>query len=249
MAPSRIALVLWLSAFGALAGPADAAAAWGEFSGADRRVTARRAPSPFERREALDEMQAALGRWQKERTDFARDVDQRERWLVQSRATAAGAGAGAAVDEAEVEAVVRSGKVVEVGKPGRAGKAARYGKVIEVGPGEDAQPKSALDEEIGKAAERAEALERRKREDPEGYAREKAQRQAVVEGNRAWDEAVARRFKQREEAIEAEARVMQAELDAARLLEEKAQAKKLGGTLDSQGNFVDNDLGAEEKKQ
>lgn len=213
---------------------------WGDLEDASARAAPGPAPKPFQRREALEAMQAALGQWQKERTEFARDAELRERWRGEMDATAA----RAAADEADAQLPTRAGKVVEVGKPSRG----RYGKVIEVGPADDGQPRSALDDELGLAAERAEAVERHKREDPEGYARDRAKKAAVREGNRAWDEAVVRRFKEREAAIEAEGRAMQAELDAARLREAQVQAKKLGGSLDGQGNFVDSELAAEPPK-
>ena len=237
----RFAFVLVLAA----ATPALAEAPWGELADPERRAVPGPEPKPFQRREALDAMQAALGQWQKERREHARDVERRERWLADKEAAAA----RTAVDAAEGDVPAHFGKVIEVDKKGRPrGAGGRLGKVIELAPGQDEQPKTALDDELGKAAERAEAAERRRREDPEGYAREKAQRRAISEGNRAWEEAVARRFKQREAEIEAEARKMQAELDAARLREERLQAKKLGGTVDTQGNFVDDDLTAGEKK-
>ncbi|MBI3183404.1 MAG: hypothetical protein HYZ28_14800 [Myxococcales bacterium] len=179
-------------------------------------------------------MQAALGQWQQERREFHRDLEHRERDLLRRRE---GTGEGA-----EIHAE-HQGKVVEVGKAGRRRRdESRFGKVIEVAPAEEERPKSHLESELEKAEERAEAIRRRKREDPEGFAREKAERERIAEGHRAWEQAVEERFKERQLKIEEEARRMQAELDAARRREELLQAKKLGGTLDAEGNFVDSDL-------
>jgi hypothetical protein len=49
-------------------------------------------------------------------------------------------------------------------------------------------------------------------------------------------------FAKRRAAIEADARKFQAALDEARRREEQKQAEKMGGKLDTEGNFVDSDL-------
>jgi hypothetical protein len=191
-------------------------------------------------------MQASLGQWQKERREFGRDVERRDR-LKEQRESAVVEQPAEGEGEAPVD-LKAFGKVIEVGK-GTTGKGKKeYGKVIELKPDRDGSTRSVIDEELEKAEERAEAVSRKKREDPKGFAREKAEREAIASGNRAWGEAVEKRFKQREASIEAEARRMQAELDAARKQEERAQAAKMGGTIDEEGNFVDPEISDDPKK-
>jgi hypothetical protein len=180
------------------------------------------AATTSQRQEALEDVAKALQRWPHEKGEFNRDVDELRRWLERPPDLIEKPG----VPEPEV-----------VRKPGA--KSTRYGKIIEVPPDTPPAPKSWVDEEAGH-------LEQRE-EDPKAYAREQARRAFIREGNRQWDEAVAKRRAEQAIAIEAEAAKMQRALEAARRKEAELNARKMGGSLDADGNFVDPDL--EEKKK
>lgn len=185
-------------------------------------------PSSFARREALDELQGALGQWQKERREFA----QERRRLEQIRERAASA---AEVPQEELPAEVM-GKVIELAPTEPSAASA------EESPPADA---SALEQEMLRMEAELADRSRWCDENPEACARKKKEREVVREGNRAWEEALEKKRQRREAEIEAEARRIQAELDAARAREAKARAKELGGRLDDRGQFVDEDLDAE----
>src|SRR5437773_634339 len=93
-----------------------------------------RPPTAAERMEALDEMQAALGQWQRERQEFNRDAQTKE-----ERAKAA-----EKPEEVPVVDEKQFKKVIEVGK-GTRGTSSRLGKVIQVAP--DPAERSEMDKE------------------------------------------------------------------------------------------------------
>ncbi len=181
-------------------------------------------PSAQARLEALDLMQSMIGQWQRERSDFYKDLERREQREK------------APVEEAppEPEVAPASWKMVEAGKGSASG---RFGKVIEVAP----EP-TEEERELRAAEERAEAAMRKRQEDPQAFSRERQKRERREEAERLWEEAAAKKLKERQAKIEEEARRIQAELDAARRREALMQAKKLGGTLDEEGNFVDPEI-------
>src|SRR5688500_5049804 len=109
-------------------GPSD----WPELRREGARAVAGKPPKPFQRRDALDEMQATLGQWQKERREFARDVDERKR--LSERRSAPG----------PIEVPEAPPPVMKKGA-----KKSRYGKIIEVAP--ETPPKEGLDAELERA--------------------------------------------------------------------------------------------------
>ena len=194
------------------------------------RARARLEPTRFQRSEALDDVDAALKRWPRERTEFAIDREQRTRWRQRPAESAA-----VAPPEPEPPAP----------KPGA--KPSRFGKVIEVAPFDVPEERRTwIEQEIGRLQDDQSSLDQLKREDPTRYAKEKARRSEVSAGNRAWDAAVAKKRAEQLAAIEAEAVRMQAALNLARRREAELNARRKGGSLDAEGNFVDPDL--EEKK-
>jgi type IV secretory pathway VirB10-like protein len=119
-------------------------------------------------------------------------------------------------------------------------------KIIEVPPPEPQPtapvPDDPVEAEILRMEVELEERAQRCAQDPVACARERAERRLVREGNEAWDAAVEAREQAREQAIEARARQLQAEADAARRAEAEARAKDLGGRLDAQGRFIDDEL-------
>jgi hypothetical protein len=200
------------------------------------RAKAGPAPSAFQRGEALDELEAALKRWPRERRQFELDRAEKERWQVRLPEEPR--------PEEKPDQITPEPEIVR--KPGV--QPSRFGKIIEIAP--DPQPRKKpgnwIEAEIYRLEDDQGSLEQLKEENPQAYAREKARRATVREGNRAWDAAVAKRNAEQAAAIEAEAARMQARLLAVRRKEAEANARRLGGTLDAEGNFVDPDL--EEKK-
>jgi hypothetical protein len=194
---------------------------WGELHDSHVRVSPGKPPTANQRKEELDEMQSVLSAWQRERHEFTRDAHESEKKK----------------EAPPPEEAVEPKKVIEVGKPQKKGAPSRYGKIIEVAP-----DRTEIEQELDSAEERAEKTRQKKAADPKGFAREKAQKEALEKGNDAWDDALEKRWKVREAEIEAEARKIQAELDAARRREALEQAKKMGGTLDAEGNFVDPEI-------
>lgn len=188
------------------------------------RAEERRGPAPtaFQRQEALDEMQAAIGLWLQERRAFGRELaklreDQRRRDAPDLLAPAA---------PEDVEG---------------------FEKIIEVPPQEAQQEDAATTVEAEVQRMEAELDARREacKADPQACARERERRRLIREGNRAWTEALEKKRREREAALEAEARRLQAELDAARRKEAQERARQLGGRIDAEGNFVDEDLDQE----
>lgn len=192
-------------------------------AGRDRAVGVVR-PRASQLREAFDDFDRAVRVWQRERREML-DEQVLEQQRVQQKAR----------DEAPLpEAALKKYKVIEVGKKGS--KARGRSKVIEL-PERD-KVDAQVEELAAEVAARRELCKR----DPERCEREKKERERLQRGNEAWDEAVTANYEKRREAIEAEARKFQAELDAARKREEQRQAKALGGSIDKEGNFVDTDL-------
>ncbi|HEX4621241.1 MAG TPA: hypothetical protein VH208_06710, partial [Myxococcaceae bacterium] len=191
---------------------------------------ARLAPTSFQRSEALDDLEAALKRWPRERTEFAIDREQRARWL-----------------QRPTEPVAFATPEPPTPKPGPKAQPSRFGKVIEVAPFDvPEERKTWIEQEIGRLQDDQVSLDQLKRDDPLRYAREKVRRSQISAGNRAWEAAVAKKRAEQLAAIEAEAVRMQEALNVARRREAELNAKRMGGSLDAEGNFVDPDL--EEKK-
>lgn len=188
---------------------------------------------------ALDDMQRALTQWERERRELGRELEAADR-IRQLRS-------------AESREVPEDGLPVD---PERGGTAASRVKIIEVprerdgGGQQEKEPEeepsvegdAPVEQEMRRLDEELRERQRLCDENPERCAKEKAQRRLIREGNRAWDEAVDRKERAREEAIEAQARKIQAELDAARRREAQERARKMGGAIDAQGNFVDEEL-------
>lgn len=206
-------------------------AAWGDFP--DRPpATKLPAPRSSQRREALDELQGLLGQWQKERLDFTREQSlqlKAEGALEHSR----GQGADAA------EPVKGFKKVIEVKKGGAGTTRSGRGKVIEL-PARDR-----LEVELEEAEAQAEARRQECAKDPARCAAQRSKRAKTESGNDAFEEAIEANFEKRRAQIEAEAAKIQAVVNEARTREANREAKKLGGSVDEEGNFADDDLKAE----
>ena len=208
------------------------AAGWSDFPDAPPATKAR-PPKSAQRREALDELQSLLGQWQRERLDFTREQSlqlKAEGQLELSRG-----------QPADVAEPVRGfNKVIEVKKGGAPGstKAGR-GKVIELAP------KAKLEWELEEAEAEAEARRAECAKQPAKCAAEKRKREKVESANDAFEEAIEQNFEKRRAQIEAEAAKIQAGVNEARQREANRQAKKLGGSVDDDGNFADDDLKAE----
>jgi hypothetical protein len=194
------------------------------------RARARLEPTTFQRSEALDDVDATLKRWPRERTEFTFDREQRTRWLQRPQ---------------EPAAAVPLEPVPPGPRPGA--KPSRFGKVIEVAPFDVPEERRTwIEQEIGRLQDDQSSLEQLKRDDPKRYAKEQARRSKISAGNRAWEVAVAKKRAEQLAAIEAEAVRMQEALNLARRREAELNARRMGGSLDAEGNFVDPDL--EEKK-
>ncbi|MBL8957511.1 MAG: hypothetical protein JNK82_42450 [Myxococcaceae bacterium] len=181
-------------------------------------------PRASQLREAFDDLDRAMKLWQRERRELLDEQTLEQQRVSQKQR-----------DEAPLpEAALKGYKVIDVGKTPRKGKG--RSKVIEL------EARDKVDTQLEELS--AEIAERRAvcKSDPVRCEREKKQREALQRGNAAWDEAVTASYEKRREAIEAEARRFQNELDAAKKREEQRQAEKLGGGLDREGNFVDSDL-------
>lgn len=211
---------------------AAAGPSWEEPLGARREQAAQvLRPRASQLREAFDDLERAARLWQRERREH---LD--EQTLELARV------AQKLRDEAPMsEAALEKYKVIEVGKGEKRSKG--RSKVIEL-PARDAVEQQ-TDELVAEIAARRALCKR----DPERCEREKRERERLSRGNAAWDEAVTANYEKRRESIEAEGRKFQAELDATRKREEQKQAEKLGGKLDRDGNFVDDDLGAVPQRQ
>ncbi len=208
------------------------AVGWADFPDAPPAMKTR-PPKSAQRREALDEFQALLGQWQKERLEFTREQSRQlkaESHLELSR-----------VQGADVaEPVKGSNKVIEVKKGGTPGSSKiGRGKVIEFAPREK------LEVDLEEAEAEAEARRKECAKNPARCAAEKHKREKVESANDAFEEAIEVNFEKRRAQIEAEAAKIQAEVNAARTREANRQAKKLGGSVDDDGNFADDDLKAE----
>lgn len=208
------------------------AGGWSDFPDAPA-ATKTRPPKSSQRREALEEFQGLLGQWQKERLDFAREQSlqqKAENHLELSR--------GQPGDV--TEPVHGFNKVIEVKKGGTPGSSKTgRGKVIEMAPREK------LDVELEEAEAEAEARRALCAKQPAKCAAEKRKREKVESANDAFEEAIEVNFEKRRAQIEAEAAKIQAVVNEARTREANRQAKKLGGTVDEDGNFADDDLKAE----
>jgi hypothetical protein len=208
------------------------AAGWSDFPDAPP-ATKTRPPKSSQRREALEEFQTLLGQWQKERLDFTREQSlqlKAEGHLEFSR--------GEPGDAAEP--VRGFNKVIEVKKGGAPGATRTgRGKVIEFAPREK------LELDLEEAEAEAAARQQECAKNPKKCAAEKAKREKVESANDAFDEAIEVNFEKRRAQIEAEAAKMQAAVNEARQREANRQAKKLGGSVDEEGNFEDDDLKAE----
>ncbi len=187
--------------------------AWPEWP--EAHVVARGVPKTSQRVQALDEMQRALEQWQRERKDF----------VAEQRA------------QAEAARLREQPELMDGEKPPWAGRAKVRGrsKVIEV-------KRDRLQGEIEEAEAdvRAHAAECAK--NPKPCEERRKQAELIEKGNEAWDQAAEAAEEKRRAQIEEDARRFQAELDAAKRREAERDAKKLGGRVDGEGNFVDDDL-------
>ncbi len=200
--------------------------AWGDFRPEGPPAAPGPAPKTSQRREALEEFEGLLTVWQRERSEYAREV------LLQERADA----------RLEADRLLAAepkpapSKSIEVKR--KAGKGGR-GKVIEL------PAKDKLEAELEEAEADADARRAACKKDPSRCVAEKMKREKLEAADEAFDSAIEAGFEKRRAAIEAEGARMKAELDAARAREANRQAKKLGGSVDEEGNFVDDELKAE----
>lgn len=208
-------------------------AGWGDFP--DRPASAARLPPPksTQRKEALEEFQGLLGQWHQERLDFSREQS------LQQKAEGQLDFSRAAPEQPAAEPVKAGSKKTTapdvkkgVGRTGR-------GKVIEL------PQRDKLDLELEQAEAEAEARRQECAKDPATCAAQRHKRQKTEAGNDAFEQAIDANFEKRRAQIEAEAAKIQAELNEARTREANREAKKLGGTVDAEGNFADDDLKAE----
>lgn len=189
--------------------------------------------SAFERQRALDELQAAIGLWMTELRAFNREVAALERDRVRRS------------EEARLD---DAGTEISIERPTSPRQPSRYGKVIEVAPPEEdaaAVPEDGVEAEVLRMEQALEEQRRACEENPAKCQKERETRQVIREGNRAWDDALEKKRKQREAEIEERARQIQAELDAVRRREAEERARRMGGKVDAEGNFVDTDLDRE----
>jgi hypothetical protein len=187
-------------------------AAWGDWP--EAHVVAHGEPTTLERRAALDDMQRSLDQWQRERREFGQE----------QRLQAA------AVRGREV-----GGRVVREAVPVETHVGQGHSKVIEL-------KKDRLQGELEEAEEAVKAHQAECARNPQPCREREKQAEVVDQGNAAWDRAAEANREKRDQQIEEDARRYQAQLDAAKRREEERAAKKLGGKLDSEGNFVDEDL-------
>ena len=196
-------------------------------------ATKTRPPKSSQRREALEEFQTLLGQWQKERLEFSREQSlqlKAEGHLEFSRGEPADA----------AEAVRGFKKVIEVKKAasGSTHLGAR-GKVLEFAP------RDKLELDLEEAEAEAEARWKECAKNPARCSAQKQKREQVESANDAFEEAIEVNFEKRRAQIEAEAAKIQAAVNEARAREANREAKKLGGSVDEDGNFADDDLKAE----
>lgn len=194
---------------------------WADFPDAPAAVKGR-PPKSAARKETLEEFQTLLGQWQKERLEFAREQQ------LQSKAEDR-------VETSRAQGPEAPAPKVEVKTRGKGGR----GKVVEFAP------KSKLEGELEEAEAAAEARRAECAQAPDRCAAERAKRAKAEAANEAFEEAIEVGFEKRRAQIEAEAAKIQKELDAAKQREANRQAKKLGGSVDDEGNFADDDLKAE----
>lgn len=198
---------------------------WSEPLGASReRATEVVRPRASQLKEAFDDFDRAMRHWDRERREqLAEQTIELQRVQQKQR------------DEAPLpEASLKKYKVIEVGKGSSKGRG--RSKVIEL------PERDKVDVQMEELAAEVQARRELCKRDPRRCEREKKEREALERGNDAWDEAVTANYEKRREAIEAEGRKFQAELDAARKRQEQQAAERLGGKIDKEGNFVDDDL-------
>jgi hypothetical protein len=178
-------------------------------------------PRMLERRDMIDELQVTLGEWQSEAREWANAQGDYERARFErvDAETEAEAEDGAGDDASEEE----EEEAAEAAPEPASGDAAR-------------EPASSSDRDW---------VERQLREFEAKQSGEVAAQAEQNPEDVEWERAAERKRHARAEAIEAEARRIQDELNAARRREAEAQAKQLGGSLDAEGNFVDPDLEGE----
>jgi hypothetical protein len=204
---------------------------WDEPISRREQVSRVGVPKAYWLRDAYDEMQSAMKVWNRERREML-DEQVLESQRQEQRAR----------DKAPLsKAALRRYKFVDVSKGGHSrGK----GKVIET-----KKQREGLDAQIDQLEDEADEHRENCREDPAACAKTRRERIDLARGAALWEEAVEANYAKRKAAIEAEARRFQKQLDDARRREEQKQAEKMGGSIDSQGNFVDSDLKEVPKKQ
>lgn len=203
---------------------------WGELEGRPKHFKPAPPPKAFQRKEALDELQALMGQWQRERAEFARAQ------LQLRKARQRLEQANAEPELSANEPVKGFGKVLEVKKGGAVEEKKGKGKVITVGPVDP------VEAQLQDAEAELEARRLACEKDPKPCEEAKALKAKLKAGNEAWDRAVEAEFQKQQASFEEQGRKIQAEIDAARRREAERNAKKMGGKLDAEGNFVDEDL-------
>jgi hypothetical protein len=164
--------------------------------------------------------------WQREKRELLQDqLKEQQRVQRQMR------------DAAQIsDEAIKKYKIIEVAKGGRSRNIKSRAKVIEL------PPREGIDAQLDQLELEAAARQQLCAEDPGRCAREKHDREELARGNDEFDHAVEVNFEKRRAGIEAEARKFQAQLEAAKRKDAEAQAARMGGSLDAEGNFVDADL-------
>lgn len=201
-------------------------AAWGDLRPEGVRAVKGPGPKSAQRKEALEEFQQLLSQWQRERNEFSAEV------ALQAHAEAR---IDFSREHPEEPAIAGGTPSTESKKPTRAPRS----KVLEF----SARPRLEVELEEAEAAANERTAECEK--NLAKCQAERRKRSRLEEADDAFEAAIEKNFEKRRAKIEAEGAKMQADFEAARKREANREMKKLGGAVDDEGNFVDDELKAE----